>query len=132
MIGSQVFVDLVQESLNIGDRFIRFNNVCKLVHPHRYDNVFINFVNLPSNDVNTANGAEAENNRMSFEISGFDEYNPTLNDPSIVGKVKIEMRTNSIGRQYNLRGKTATPEKIAEYLTNFLNEIAAKVPPKRF
>jgi hypothetical protein len=131
MIGSQLFIDLLKSKLNIGECVITFNNVNKLVNPHRYDDVWINFYNLPKEMVVgvMSSGALAENNRMSFSVSGFDKYDPNVNSAT-VGKVKFEMRINSYGREYNLRGKTATPEKIAEYLAAYINNIAATVTTK--
>jgi hypothetical protein len=88
--------------------------------------VFINFINLPEARYRQerGGGAENENNRMMFAISGFDTEETTP-----VAKVKIEHSVSSFPRKYSLRGKTASPEKIAVYLADFVNNVAAENAP---
>jgi hypothetical protein len=86
----------------------------------------VNFINLSQDRhrERRGGGAESENNRMLFWISGFNE------DPSDpVDKIKIEQSVNSIRGTRNLRAKTASPDKIAIYLAKYINEIAESVPP---
>lgn len=94
----------------------------------RTDAVHINFVNLPPSVVGGGGGAEAENNRMSFWVEGFDREDEHAPPPT--GKVKVEMATSALPRDYKLRAKTGTPERIAQYLADFLNKVAREVPPK--
>jgi len=88
--------------------------------------IAVNFINLSQDRhrERRGGGAESENNRMMFWISGFNE------DPSDpVDKIKIEQSVNSIRGARNLRAKTASPDKIAIYLAKYINEIAESVPP---
>ena len=93
--------------------------------------VAINFINLPLNrhQQRRGGGAESENNRQLFMVWGFDA------DPdSPVEKIKVEQSTNGIGSSSEwapkMRSKTASPDKIAAYLANYINEIASQFPPK--
>ena len=89
-------------------------------------NIAVNFINLPQerHKERRGGGAESENNRMLFWISGFNE-NPS--DP--VDRIKIEQSVNSIRGSRNMRAKTASPDKIALYLARYINETAGSVPP---
>lgn len=78
---------------------------------------FVNFYNLPTDLVSC--GAEKENNRMMFRLRRL---------PS--GKFQLEHSVNASARQYQLRGKTASLEKIVQYLALFLQKVVAEVPPK--
>ena len=92
--------------------------------------VTVNFYNLPSARFNEkrGNGAEAENNRQLFMIWGFNET-----ADSAVAKVKIEQKINGIGSNGawapNMRAKTASPEKVAIYLAQYINKVAADFAP---
>jgi len=88
--------------------------------------VFVNFINLPEarHRQKRGGGAESENNRMMFTISGWDTEESTP-----VDKVKVEHLVSSLGRAYRLKGKTASPEKIAVYLADFINKVAAENEP---
>jgi hypothetical protein len=92
----------------------------------RHSNISVNFINLPRerHQQRRGGGAESENNRMLFWISGFNE------DPSDpVDRIKIAQSVNSIRGAKGMRAKTASPDKIALYLANYINEIAETVPP---
>jgi hypothetical protein len=88
--------------------------------------IFVNFINLPEerHRQRRGGGAESENNRMMFTIHGFGEE-----ETMSVDKVKIEHSVNGITSRPSLRGKTASPEKIAEYLARYINDVAAQYPP---
>ena len=119
-LGGEDFLSALRTQLNIGDRRI-------IAHPPRNTGqLFVNFINLPS-DVAPGGGAEAENNRMMFGIEGF---GPGPNLPPPTGKVRVEQMVNAISREYRLRARSGTPEKIAGYLAEFINRVAAEVPPK--
>jgi len=89
-------------------------------------NVYVNFINLPQerHRQRRGGGAESENNRMLFWISGFNEDS---SDP--VDRIKIEQSVNNISGSKNMRAKTASPDKIALYLARYLNETAGSVAP---
>lgn len=82
--------------------------------------IYVHFYNLPKDvaKLNMGGGAEAENNRQMFRI----DFSET--------KCKVEHTVNALSREYQLRGKTATPEKIAAYLKNHLEKVAREVEPK--
>lgn len=90
----------------------------------------MNYYNLPEPRVlqKRGGGAEAENNRMLFTISGWGNFE---NVP--VEKVKIEQTVDAIiprgSNMRSLRAKTADPRKIAVYLADYLNQIAEMFPP---
>jgi hypothetical protein len=92
--------------------------------------IAINFFNLPTARVKErrGGGAEAENNRMLFMVNGFDEDSATP-----VAKVKLEQSVSSIGHHGNwapkMRAKSGSPDKVAIYLANYINEIASMFPP---
>ena len=89
-------------------------------------NVYVNFINLPQerHRQRRGGGAESENNRMLFWISGFNEDS---SDP--VDRIKIEQSVNNISGSKNMRAKTASPDKIALYLARYLIETAGSVAP---
>lgn len=119
-------MELVREGA-AGDRQVKTKNESHLGGT-RYDSVFVNFVNLPKGYGHGGGGAEGENNRMTFWVEGFGRDSPDAPPPT--GKVKVEMRTSAMPRALNMRAKTGTPEKIAEYLASYLNKIAAEVEPR--
>ena len=88
--------------------------------------IYVNFINLPEerHRQKWGGGAESENNRMMFSIHGFGE-----DETVSVDKVKIEHPVCGITSRPSLRGKTASPEKIAEYLAGYINKVAETVPP---
>ena len=87
--------------------------------------IVVNYINLPEtrHRQKRGGGAESENNRMMFMIGGFGEEETDHTD-----KVVIEQHVNALGdpwgtitgvrtsRPTPMRKKTASPEKIAEYL----------------
>ena len=88
--------------------------------------IAVHFINLPRerHQQRRGGGAESENNRMLFWISGFNE------DPSDpVDRIKIAQSVNSIQGAKSMRAKTASPDKIAIYLAKYINETAESVPP---
>lgn len=85
---------------------------------------FIDFVNLPEgrHSEKRGGGAESENNRLRFTISGFD-----VDESTPVNKLKVELSTSVFPER--LRSKTASPEKIAAYVAEHLNEVASAHEP---
>ena len=92
--------------------------------------VFVHYYNLPEarHEERRGGGAESENNRLMFSVSGFG-----ATEDAEVSKVKITHTVFSLAGSsslaHSLRGKTATPEKIAQYLADYINQIAEKIPP---
>jgi hypothetical protein len=90
----------------------------------------VNFYNMSLIRFNEkrGGGAEAENNRQMFIVWGFNET-----ADSAVSKIKLEQSINGIGCNGtwapNLRGKTASPEKVAQYLATYINKVAADFAP---
>jgi len=119
------FVATLKAHLRIGDRQIRIDNHSRL--GSTYEDVYVNFINLPTSIARAGGGAEAENNRMSFWIRGFDKKDPAASAPT--GKVKIELSNTTLPRAYMLRAKSGPPDVIAGYLADFLNKVVAEVPP---
>ena len=117
------FVETLTSLLNLMGRqvYIKTKNL------GTYDSVYVNFINLPNGFGKGGGGAEAENNRMSFWVHGFDKLDPDRPAPN--GKVKVEMSNSALPRQYRLKAKTSTPEKIAGYLSCFLNKVVLEVQP---
>lgn len=125
-MGSAEFVDYLRSLLDIGDRQIRLENYSRL--GDTYADVYVNFINLPEGIGGAGGGAEAENNRTSFWIYGFDKSDPHASAPR--GKVKVVLSNTTLPREHRLRAKTAPPEKIAQYLANFLNKVVREVEPR--
>ena len=88
--------------------------------------IVINFINLPPSRAKErrGGGAEAENNRMMFYVTGFDEGQ---DDP--VEKVKVVLSVNAIPGAKGLKGKTASPDRIATYIAEHINETAGAIEP---
>ena len=114
------FAEAVKK-IDVKDRTI---NVPKGSLGHSSD-LYINFYNVPSSQ---ARGATGENNRQSFTVEGWDKKTPDA--PAPTGKVKIEGRVSALGREYNIRAKTGTPEAILSYLEKHLKKIVSEVEPK--
>ena len=121
MLSSVEFIALLKSHLQQNRMQIRIRNY--ETSPSARNSVYVNFINLPEAIAGTS-GAEAENNRMSFWIEGFGR-----NLPMKDGMVKVQMHNSALPREYRLRAKTATPEKIAQYLADFLNKVVKEVPP---
>lgn len=94
--------------------------------------ITVTFINLPTPRAKErrGGGAENENNRMLFFVRDFNGPPFTL-EP--VEKVKVELLVNNIvprGDSYfNLRKKTASPDKIATYLAEYVNQVALNYQP---
>lgn len=86
--------------------------------------LFVRFINLPPGVGGAGGGAEAENNKALFIVTGWEKDS---NGPA-PAKVKVEAAT-SVFRTLKLRAKTAAPEVICKYLADHLNQIAEQIPP---
>lgn len=124
--GSEDFVLELQKHLSLQGRQVRIR-ITPMTYGKKYDAVYVNFFNLPQGIGGAGGGAEAENNRMSFWVRGFDGDDPHAPPPT--GKVKVEMSNSALPRQYRLRAKTGRPSQIARYLAEFLNMVVKEVEP---
>lgn len=90
--------------------------------------VFVTFVNLPTSRVRErrGGGAESENNRMLFCVRGFNDR-PYEGEPA--ASVTIEQLVRNLDST-KMRKKTADPDKVATYLANYINDVAAKFAPR--
>jgi len=129
--GSAEFMEKLKGYLSIGDRQISMRNQHGIGGA---DAVYVNFVNLPKGH---GGGAESENNRASFWIRGFDKADEHAAPPT--GKVKVEMSNSALysgegapSRETRvvMRAKTGTPDQVAKYLADFLNNVVKKIPPR--
>lgn len=99
--------------LSLGDRVVNIQ-----AHSDT-GQVFINFFNLPEKicEARLGGGAEMGNNREMLEVQ------------KVGDRLKVRQMIRLSRSEYQLRGKTASPEKIAEYIAVHLNRIAAEVKP---
>jgi hypothetical protein len=93
--------------------------------------VYVSFYNLPESRVKErrGGGAEAENNRQLFFVSGFGS-----NQNDTVESVRVEQAVNGIcdeNRTFasKLRSKSGSPAKIAKYLADYINDVAENFQP---
>lgn len=115
---TQEFSDSLRSLLAI-DRSIQ-------IIPGGCGTVFVNFYNLPLARAaeRHGGGAECENNRQLFVVR------MTVD----AGKVKVEQSINGIRNMHGdwapkMRAKTASYEKIAQYLANYILAIVRDFPP---
>jgi hypothetical protein len=93
--------------------------------------VYVNFINLPQGIGGAGGGAEAENNRASFWIHGF-QYDPSVP----VAKVKVDSNNNVFHRSWlgapavPFRAKSGSPTVVAKHLADYLARVVATVPPR--
>jgi hypothetical protein len=118
------FIERLQSKVKMNGRVLN-------VSPDRgdYSDLFVNLYNASEAD---AHGADAENNRQAFVIEGFDRKDQ---DQAVV-KVKVSLRLNHIGgdragrEKSNMRAKTGTPAKIADYLAEHISRIVSEFEPR--
>jgi hypothetical protein len=90
----------------------------------------VTFINLPYERVRErrGGGAESENNRMLFMVHGF---NSGPSGDEGVDRVQVEQLVNNVfPRSENMRRKTASPDKIASYVAEYVNRAAAAHEPR--
>lgn len=90
----------------------------------------VTFVNLPYERVRErrGGGAEAENNRMLFMVRGFNSGEASEGEG--VDKVQVEQLVDNVGgREDRLRRKTASPDRIASYVAEYINGAAEAHEP---
>jgi hypothetical protein len=100
------------------NRRLRINHENRFNKKH--DEAYIMFYNLPTKLKNERNVDEA-NNRLFITVSGF----PADPNEDAKGKVKLA-QTIGFHRFGKLRGKSAPPEKLVKYITDFLHKAASE------
>ncbi len=126
------FIAQLKAQLNLQGRQVWFN--CTTGSRDTMT-VFINLINLPEGMGSAGGGAERENNRILFSVDGF---SANLDDPQPpTEKVKMQVLILSVTDDHaertelrKFRGKTATPEKIAKYLADFINKVVEEISPR--
>lgn len=78
--------------------------------------MFINFYNIPKA---IGGGADNENNRQMFVVSGFDKQDEDV--PA--DKVKLEMSVNALGRDKAFRARSGQPLAIAKFLVSHIEKM---------
>lgn len=124
------FEKALRSHLQLKDRVIVFRKGM-LERNGVSDTQYIDFFNLPESVMkgNAGGGAEAQNNRMMFQISGFHKYE--ADSPAPTGKLVVEMTVSAFSRdKYKLRKKTGPAEAVAKYLAGFINNVVANEEPK--
>lgn len=116
------FIEHLKSLLQLQGRQIYFQN--KMLG--NFDTISVTLINLPMGVGAAGGGAEAMNNRSLFFVRGFNSHNPELPPPT--SQVRVEQLI-CMDRKLKLRSKRASPDKIAEYLANFINKIVIEAPP---
>lgn len=125
--GAEAFIEQTKALLKLKGRQIKFRNKSSIGNP--YSMVAIDFFNLPEG---YRDESEQENNRVHFQVTGFDPNDPKAPPPS--GKVRVELRFANVGDPFgariNLRAKSAPVAQAAKYVADFINKIVEEFPPK--
>jgi len=134
---AEMFIEVLRERLSLlvhEDRFVVADLTPRLGPPGPgRASVTVTFVNLPESRVRErrGGGAESENNRMLFMVRGFNDP-PHDADPS--ARVEAEQLVCNVGHPGSgakkMRKKTADPDKVATYLANYINDVAATFAPQ--
>ena len=126
------FVEAVRAKARLGVGHLRISTECPIVRGRR-DMVTISFYNVPHEAGKVAGGAVAMNNRLLMFVDGFARDG----GPPPTGKVKFEVGAAELlsgaGRK-RPRGKTASPEKVADYVAKIVteaSELKPRVNPRR-
>lgn len=122
---SAIFCEKLKKKTKIGNKFLKCDYHNRL--NDSYSNIIVTFINLPAKG--PLGGADAMNNRCLLTIKGFDR---ALNNPPPRGKVKAEALAscNAFSEAgLKFRGRTGTPEKILDYVADFINKLS-KVKPR--
>lgn len=119
MLSARQFKDLLFALLNTGDRRVSVDIDTRFANC----TVFVEFINLPLTHGSACGGAERENNRALFSVTGFTP------DPSTpVDRVRVYQLTSIFDPK--LRKKTGDPNNIAGYLAEHINALVLAYEPK--
>lgn len=127
-IGSEDFKNAILAKAQTGVGRLGINTKSTL-GGERYDHVTITFINVPEEQGRGGGGAVAMNNRLLMFVEGFGKG---FNEPPPKGKVKFEVGAAELLYGTDMkrpRGKTASPEKMVDYVVKIIDK-AAKLPPK--
>jgi hypothetical protein len=130
-MGSEDFAQYIKDHANTGVGTLRISTLSKL-GGERYDSATITFYNVPEDIGRGGGGAVASNNRLLMFVDGFGKG---FNEPPPTGKVKFRLGAGEVfygsDREHvkRPRGKTASPQKVAEYVVKIINEVS-QLPPK--
>jgi hypothetical protein len=102
------WVELVKSKLELNGRRIHFSVVSS-------NQVFINYYNFPES-IKTE-GAELQNNRIMLTVKPVGEN----------FKVSVSVHNLQCDK---LRGRTTAPDRLADYVATYFNNIAITVEPK--
>jgi hypothetical protein len=106
-------------SIDVGDRQIRVRQ--KILGS---DTIYVNFYNCPDG----VGGADFENNRMMFSISGFDKKDQDIKSE----RLRLELVVSMFPRERGFRAKNAKPETILPFLIEFIKSVARDFEPNLF
>jgi hypothetical protein len=129
-MSATAFIELLS-SLTPPDRQTRVRFQPSIGGERGGGSVYVNFVNLPTSAGRAGGGAEAENNRASFWVEGF-QYDPAVP----VATVKVDQSSNVFHRPWlgapgvPFRAKTGSPDAVARYLAAYLEKVVATVLPR--
>ena len=114
------FINELKKHIDVGDHQVTCSSSIgtSADYSRRYY-VAVHYINLPK-----GSSSDPEKNLMQFWIGDFGKEE---GDPSPTGKVKIEQLHSTLPREYKLRAKTGSPDVIAKYLADFLNDLSKKV-----
>lgn len=116
------FIEDVRRQLDVGDRQVGMRS--------GQGTVFITLINLPRGVGGAGGGAEAENNRLTLVVRGFNR------EPG--SKVQVETAVSNLYKgggfpsrenRVSVRGRTGTEQAIARYVAESLSRITREVPP---
>jgi len=124
-LSSNGFVKEFESHLSVGDRHVGFKQTSIPNGLGGSDTIYIYYYNLPKHI--SVNGAEGMNNRVLLKVEGF--HKTDKDAPVPLGKVKAELLSTALPREFRMRAKSGSPEAIAKYVATYLNTIAAKVEP---
>lgn len=120
---SKQFAEKLESLVDTQGKVLAINNWNRF--SRTYDDVSVAFVGLAPKQ---CGGAAEMNNRCVFWIEGFGKE---LGQEPPRGRVKVTMRVQGPAAYkagLKMRAKTAKPERVAEYLAQFINELAQIEP----
>lgn len=120
------FVELLEKKIDAKDRILKIQGDEK--SSIKSGQVYVTLYNIPKSE---NKGTNPDNNRFIFGITGFDRQD--LNVKAV--KVKIEQGPMEGApfaerAKWKLRGKSGTPQQIAEYLAKHIHRVIAEVEPR--
>lgn len=124
------FIALLNDQLSSlakDGRTVLVGHLAGFVPGPRNGTVKVVLYNLPfkRHKENRGGGAESMNNRMLFMVDGFGS------DPQApADRVVVKQLVCDVDGARPMRKKTASPEKVASYLADFINQAVETFPPK--